>query len=97
MKRMVKALAAVLALGLAAPVMAADADDVKDTATEKKAQAKKKLRSMKGSKSAQDRADDAADTATEKKAQAKKSARKAGRKAKQEANEAKEKANEATK
>jgi hypothetical protein len=88
MKRMVKALAAVLALGLAAPTIAADANDAKDTAAEKKAEAKKKVRSAKGSKTAEDRANDAKDTAASSTAKAKKSTRKAARKVKEEAHEA---------
>jgi hypothetical protein len=88
MTHMVKGLALALALGLAAPAMAANADDAKDTATEKKADAKKKVRSMKKSKDAGDHMDDAKDTATSAGAKTKKSARKASNKVKHEANEA---------
>lgn len=88
MRRWAKALAVAAGLGLAVPVLAASTDDAKDTATEKKAEAKKKVRSAKPSKSAQDRADDTKDTAASSTAKAKKSARATGRKAKKEVNDA---------
>ena len=88
MKSWVKGLAIALAVGLAAPAMAANADDAKDTATEKKADAKKKVRSMKKHKDAGDHVDDAKDTATSAGAKAKKSARKTSRNVKHEVNEA---------
>jgi hypothetical protein len=86
MNAMTKALALVAGLGLAAPAMASDASD---TATEKKAQARKKARSLKpGEKSLDDRTEDAKDTARETGAKAKKSARKAGHKAKKDVHDA---------
>jgi hypothetical protein len=88
MKSWVKGLAMALAVGLAAPAMAANADDAKDTATEKKADAKKKVRSMKKHKDAGDHLDDAKDTATSAGAKTKKSARKTSRNVKHEVNEA---------
>ncbi|MFL5270886.1 MAG: hypothetical protein ACJ79R_17455 [Anaeromyxobacteraceae bacterium] len=88
MKSWVKGLAITLAVGLAAPAMAATTDDAKDTATEKKADAKKKVRGMKKHKDAGDRVDDAKDTASSASAKTKKSARKASRNVKHDVNEA---------
>jgi Ni/Co efflux regulator RcnB len=86
--RLVRALAYGLVLAIAAPAFAADtAADAKDTATEKKAQTKKKARAMKpGGETTRDRMNDAKDTAKETKAKAKKKGRKAHRKARAEIN-----------
>jgi len=88
LRRLVQGLAVVVALAVAAPAFAASVDDAKDTATEKKADAKKKLRSAKRHKTADDRMDDAKDTATSTTAKAKKSGRKAGRAVKHDVHEA---------
>ncbi len=88
MRTTIQVLAAALSLGLAAPAMAASADDARDTATEKKAEAHKKVRHLKGSESAEDRASDAKDTATATSARTKKSARKAARKSRRKAHDA---------
>lgn len=87
-----KGIVAALCLGLAAPGLAVADDttkDMKDTATEAGANAKKTARDLKpGDKTAGDRVDDAKDTATATKAKAKKKARHAKKKAKAEAHEA---------
>jgi hypothetical protein len=90
--RWMRALAFGLAVAIAAPAFAADTTaDMKDTATEKKAQAKKKARAAKpGDKTAGARMEDAKDTATETKAKAKKKGRKAARKVRKQAGETKQ-------
>jgi len=86
---MMKGLAVCLALAVTAPAIA---DDTQDTVTEKKSDAKRKVRGAKsditGKKTAGDRVDDATDSAKASAAKARKSARKAGRKVKHEAHEA---------
>ena len=88
MRRLVQGISIAVALGLAAPTLAASTDDAKDTATEKKAETKKKVRGMKKHKSADDRMDDAKDTASADTAKAKKKTRKAGRDVKKDVNDA---------
>ncbi len=96
--RGMRAVAFGLALAIAAPAIAADTGDVKDTATEQKAKTKKKARSMKpGGETAKDKMNDAGDTAKEQTAKAKKKGRKAHRKASHQMNETKQDANNATK
>ncbi len=76
--RGLRAIAVGLALALAAPAMAGDAQD---TVTEKKAQVKKKARAAKpGRHTMKDRANDAKDSMKAGVAKTKKQARKAGRK-----------------
>lgn len=89
--RGMRALAYGLALAIAAPSFAADTQDMKDTATEKKAQTKKKARAAKpGDKTANDKMEDAKDTTKETTAKAKKKGRKATRKVRQQAGETKQ-------
>ena len=89
MTRMMKGLALGLALALAAPAIA---DDAQDTVTEKKSDARRKVRGAKsditGKKTADDRVEDAKDAAHGSAAKARKGARKTGRKVKHEAHEA---------
>jgi hypothetical protein len=98
MRKLIRKIAILSALALAAPAWAQSStsttkEDAKDTATEKKAQTKKKARKAKpGGESASDKMKDAQDTGTEKKAQAKKKARKAGAETKKGAKTAEEKA-----
>ncbi len=77
--RGMRALAFGLALAIAAPVLA-DSNDVKDTATQKKAEARRKARSMKpGRKTLKDRENDLGDTARADAARVRKQGRKANR------------------
>ncbi|HEX9399573.1 MAG TPA: hypothetical protein VF912_05635 [Anaeromyxobacter sp.] len=89
MRKLIRKVAILAALGLAAPAWAQSAmDDAKDTATEKKADAKKTARSKKpGGETAKDEAKDAKDTTTAKTAKAKKKGRKAARKTKKPASD----------
>jgi hypothetical protein len=88
MKNLMKGLALAVAFSLAAPALAST-DDVKDTATETKAKARKKVRSMKpGAKTRDDRVADAKDSASEGIAKTKKHVRRAGRSVKKSAHDA---------
>lgn len=90
--RSLRALAIGIALAIAAPGYAGDTtNDAKDTVTEKKAQAKKKLRKAKpGERTAGDRVEDGKDTAKEMKAKTKKQGRKAKKKVRAKTNEVRE-------
>jgi hypothetical protein len=79
MNRMIRGLALAVAFSLAAPAFAST-DDVKDTATETKAKAKRKARSVKpGHRTNDDRMADAKDSVSEGAAKTKKSVRKGAR------------------
>lgn len=87
MKKWVRRLALLAAVGFAAPALAGN--DVSDTATETGAKVRKTARDMKpGDKTAEDHVNDAKDTAKEKKAQGRKKARHAKKRAKHEVHEA---------
>ena len=86
MKRWIRSMALLTALGFAVPAVAGDA---MDPAEETGAKIRKGARDLKpGEKSADDRMDDAKDTAKEKRAQARKKARKAKHRVQQKAHDA---------
>lgn len=90
MQKLMRKLAVLAALGLAAPAWAGDA---KDTATEKKADVRKAARKAKpGHRTAGDRVADAKDTAKATGAKARKQGRKATAKTKRAAKSAEQKA-----
>ncbi len=87
MRKLIRKVAILAALGLAAPTWAqtatGEAKDAQDTATEKKAETKRAARNKKpGGETAKDQAKDAQDATTAKTAKAKKKGRKAARKTK---------------
>jgi len=92
MRKLIRKVAILAALGLAAPTWAqtatGEAKDAQDTATEKKAETKRAARNKKpGGETAKDQAKDAQDATTAKTAKAKKKGRKAARKTKKPASD----------